>query len=295
MANAIRSMTGFGRGRCEVGGRRMTVEIRSVNHRFFELKLRLPWAEPALEQHLGQALRRRLDRGSITVTVRDEGGSEALPMVSADLALGRAYVRALEELRQACGMTEPVTLALVAAQPGVLLVGGAALDPDALWTQLEPGVTLALDALVASRQREGQALAADLRARGAELRRLASEIASYARETPEDLRRRLEERLTRLASSVSVDPQRLAQEVALLADRADIAEEVARLGSHLDEFERQLVQGGAIGRRLEFLAQELHREVNTIGSKSQRLEISQRMIAAKVEVERIREQVQNVE
>lgn len=291
----MRSMTGYGRGRCEVGGRRLVVEIRSVNHRFLEIKQRLPWADAAIEQLVAQAIRKRLDRGALTVSVRDEGGAEVGPEVRVDLQLARAYHRALDEVRAACGLTEPPSLAVIAAQPGVLLVGESAIDPERLWTELGPGVAAAIDELVATREREGTALREDLRQHVERLRTLVDEVAALAAEAPTEARRRLQERLGRLVAPGDVDPQRLAQEVAILADRADVAEELTRLRAHLDEVTRLADAHAPSGRRLDFLAQELHREVNTIGSKAQRAEIGQRVVDAKTEVERLREQVQNVE
>ncbi len=290
----MRSMTGYGRGRCEVGGRRLVVEMRSVNHRFLELKLRLPWAEPLVEQRATQAVRARLERGAVTVTVRDEGGGVAAE-VTANLPLARAYAEALAEVRQACGLDEPVSLQLVASQPGVLVVGEAAVDGEALWAQLAPGFQGALEELVATREREGAALQRDLRHRVGNLRRLTDELRALSDGMPDDARRRLQERLARLIAPGEVDPQRLAQEVAVLADRSDVSEELTRLGTHLDEVARLTDGDRPNGRRLDFLAQELHREVNTLGAKNQRAEIALKVVDAKTEVERLREQVQNVE
>lgn len=288
-------MTGFGRGRCEVGGRRLVVEVRSVNHRFLELKQRLPWADPGLEQRIALEVRRRIDRGALAITVRDEGGAEVGPEVHVNLPLARAYHRAFEELRAACTLPDPPSLALIIAQPGVLIVGEGSVDSDRIWEQLGPGVARAVDELVAAREREGGALSGDLRGRIERLRTLSSELQDLAAEAPAESRRRLQERLSRLIAPGDVDPQRLAQEVAILADRADVAEELTRLRTHLDEVMRLVESPQPSGRRLDFLSQELHREVNTIGAKAQRAEIAQRVVEAKTEVERLREQVQNVE
>jgi uncharacterized protein (TIGR00255 family) len=291
----MRSMTGFGRATCEIEGRRYVVELRSLNHRFLEVKQRLPWADPSLEQRVVQAIRARLERGVVSITVRDEGSGTGARGAQADLPLARSVFRALEEIRESLGLAEPVTLALVAAQPGVLSVGDRVADPEALWAGLQRGIDAALNALVEARRREGQALAADLRARVATLRRLGEELAAHAKEAPREAARRLHARVERLLSEagegVTLDPQRLALEVALLADKSDVSEELTRLAAHLDEVDALLAADGAIGRRLDFLAQELHREVNTIGSKTQ----AARVIDAKAEVERLREQVQNVE
>ena len=287
----MRSMTGFGRGRCEVGGRRVVVEVRAVNHRFLDLKVRTPWVAPLLEQLLGQAVRKRVERGAISVVVRDEGGVEAVSNVSVDLGLARAYAQALAQVAEACRLDERPSLALIAAQPGVLSAGEEPVDGEGLWSELSPAVEQALEELCAARAREGEALRADLSQRVASLRRVAGEVRGLAADAPDDARRRLEERLKRLLQPGEVDPQRLAQEVALIADRADVTEELTRLAAHLDEVDRLLAEAQPSGRRLDFLAQELHREINTVGSKAQRAEIASRVLEAKAEIERLREQI----
>jgi uncharacterized protein (TIGR00255 family) len=292
------SMTGFGRGRCVVGGRGYVVEIRSVNHRFLELKSRLPWSDPLIEQQLGAAVRQRLSRGAVTVLVRDEGGATGSVEVRVDVELARAFAAALSQLAAACDVAERPSLALLAAQPGVLTVGSDESDPEKVWAQLVPGVVLALEDLSVARAREGASLGADLAARSQRLRQVVAELGRLAADAPSESRRRLEERLRKLLApgdAVHIDPQRLAQEVALLADRTDITEEITRFNTHLDEVDRLLSSGEPAGRRLDFLAQELNREANTMGSKSQRSDIATRVIEAKAELERLREQVQNLE
>jgi uncharacterized protein (TIGR00255 family) len=297
----MRSMTGHGRGVAERGGRRATVEVRSVNHRFFDLKLRSGPLDPALEERIGNAVRKRAERGAFTVTVRDDA-TGAAGGVRVDVALARGVAAALEQLRQAVGSSEPVSLALIAAQPGVLQVADQSGDTEAVVAALEG----ALEELVGMRRREGQALERDLRARLGRLGALSVEIAQLTANAPEEHRKRLAERLHRLLSAagggaaaagtaVTVDEQRLAQEVALLADRMDVTEELVRLRSHLAQAEVLLGEDAPVGRRLDFLVQELGREVNTIGSKSQSAEIARRVVEAKAELEKIREQVQNVE
>jgi uncharacterized protein (TIGR00255 family) len=296
LSDRVRSMTGHGRGVHESAGRRATVEIRSVNHRFFDLKLRAPWGDPRLEDKVGQGIRRRAERGSFTVTVRDESGG-AGGAVKIDLPLARATAVAMEELRRAVNSSDHVPLMLIAAQPGVLQIGEAVADPDAVFAGVAPALEGALDELVAMRRREGETLAADLAARFAHIEALAGEIEGLSRATPEEYRRRLMERVGKLLSGagVPVDEARIAQEVAILADRIDITEELVRLRSHLGQMRGLLGEDSPVGRRLDFLTQELAREVNTIGSKSQSAEIAARVVSAKAEVEKIREQVQNVE
>lgn len=287
-----RSMTGHGRAVAEASGRRVTVEVRAVNHRFFDVKLRAPPLDPAVEDRITQAIRKRAERGSFSVTIRDDalGGGGG---VRVDLAHARSVAGALDELRAALGLEEPVTLALVAAQPGVLQTGEPSHDPEAILAALDA----ALEELVAMRRREGAALGADLRARLDRLEALAREVEELAAAAPDEWRRRLEERLARLLqpTGMTLDEQRLAQEVAVLADRLDVTEELVRLRSHLEQARALVAEDAPVGRRLDFLVQELGREINTIGSKSQSAEIARRVVEAKAELERIREQVQNVE
>ena len=286
-------MTGYGRGTCQVGGRRLVVELRSLNHRFLEVKLRLPWTDPAVEANLTQALRAKLDRGVVSVSVREEGGGSAQE-VRADVELARSYAAALEQIRGALSIEEPVSLALLVAQPGILSVGEPVRDGEEMWKQLQPGVDEAVTALLESRAREGAALQADLEARAALLLSAAADLRELTREAPELHRKKLHERIERMLQD-QVDPGRLAQEVAFLADKGDVTEELTRLETHLAELKRLLQQTGPAGRRLDFLTQELNREVNTIGSKSQSAQVAARVVDAKAEVERLREQIQNVE
>jgi uncharacterized protein (TIGR00255 family) len=290
----MQSMTGYGRGACEVAGRRLVVELRSVNHRFLEIKLRLPWADAALDMAVTQALRARLSRGAVTVSVRDEGGGTG-QSVHVDIALARQYQTAFEELNEQLLLEQPITLELVAAQPGVITVGEGVPDGEALWRGLEPGMTAALDALVAARGREGQALRADLEGRLQLLEKIAHDLGELTRDAPEHYRKKLRERLDRVLTPHEIDPQRLAQEIAILADKADVTEELTRIAAHLQESQRLCRAQDASGRRLDFLTQELNREVNTVGSKSQSAAVAARVVEAKAEIERLREQIQNVE
>jgi uncharacterized protein (TIGR00255 family) len=292
-------MTGHGRGVYERGGRRATVEIRAVNHRFFDLKLRSGGGDPALEDKIAQALRQRAERGSFTVSVRDEG-TGAAASARVDVALARGLFAAYEELAQGLGLAERPTLALIAAQPGVVQVGESGGDHDVVMK----AVDIAADALVVMRRREGDTLARDLGERLERLVGFAEQVGALAKQAPEEQRRRLGERIARLLAAAShapgggaatLDEARLAQEIALLADKQDVTEELVRLRSHIEQVRMLVAHDGPVGRRLDFLVQELGREINTIGSKSQSAEIARHVIEAKAELEKIREQVQNVE
>ena len=287
-------MTGFGRGIAEQAGLRATVDIRSVNHRFLDLKLRGAAIPPALEEVLTARVRAALERGSVAVAInvtRISRDGAALGQAIDPVAAAAAHAQ-LAALAAQLGLPGP-DLSLVLAQPGVI--------STAERTEEDPPVLPALDAALAQLDRmrttEGAALAADLTARFDEMTALRTQIATLAAAVPHQLTKRLQERISRLLDGheTSVDPARLAQEVALLADRSDITEELVRLASHLDQA-RSLIAGTAsAGRRLDFLVQEIGRELNTIGSKSTVTEISAAIVDGKAVLEKVREQVQNVE
>ncbi|HKA87446.1 MAG TPA: YicC/YloC family endoribonuclease [Haliangiales bacterium] len=279
-------MTGHGRGTAETDDRRVTVEVRAVNHRFLDLKLRVP-LDAEVERRAAEAVRRRVERGAVTVTVREEGpGTRAVRL---DLPLARGVHAALAELGRELGLDGEIPVSLVAAQPGVLALGEPA-EGDALFLA---ALDAALEAMVAMRLAEGEALARDLGARIDRLEALARDINRLAAGAPPALAARLRERLDRLG--VDVPPERLAAEAALLADRADVTEELVRLASHLKQARDLVASEAPSGRKLDFLVQEMGREVNTVGSKSPSADISRCVVDAKAELEKIREQVQNVE
>jgi uncharacterized protein (TIGR00255 family) len=289
------SMTGYGRQACQVFGRRLVVELRSVNHRFFDLKLRMPWTDAPLEAHVTQAIKKQIDRGAVTFTLRDEplGGA---PEVRINTALVQRYHQALTALLRDLGMPEaPVPLEVLLSLRDAVTVGEPERGADELFEALRPGIEAALAALVAMRRREGEALGRDLSVHATALGRLCNRMAELARAAPDQYKKRLEERLARFVSPAELDPQRLAQEVAILADRADISEELVRLASHLHQFESVCLEAGPVGRKLDFLLQELNREVNTIGSKAQSTEVATLVVECKAALEKMREQAQNVE
>jgi len=293
----MKSMTGFGRGIGEAAGHRVTVEIRAVNHRFFDLKLRSGPIDPRVEDAVGQGLRRRAERGAFTVTLRDEVAGQRGGPLRVDLEAARAAHAALEELRRALGYAEPVPLALVLEQPGIVAQIDTAAEADSVLAALAPALEAALGEFVAMRRREGAVLARDMGARLDRLASLAVEIEALAADVPAGLAAKLRERVDKLLSGagVQLDESRVAVEVAVLADRTDITEELVRLRAHLAALRGHLADDVPVGRRLDFLVQEVGREVNTIGSKSQSSEIARRVVEAKAELEKIREQVQNVE
>jgi uncharacterized protein (TIGR00255 family) len=290
----IRSMTGFGAGRGASGAEELDVEIRSVNHKFCEVKVRAPRELGALEIEAGRFVKERLARGGIEVAIRRPAASSGLaPRI--DAALAESYARAFRELQARLGLPGAITLADVIGADGVVRLEERSVDVDAAREALRRALGTALDALVEMRAREGEALARDLAGRVAGIERSVARIEALGPETVEHHRARLGERVRELARGVAVDPGRLEQEVVLLADRTDVTEELTRLRSHLAQMRGLLELAEPAGRKLDFLVQEMHREVNTIGSKSQSAEIAALVVAMKAEIERMREQVQNVE
>lgn len=290
-------MTGYGRGHGQAAGPRVTVEIRAVNHRFLDLKLRGANIEAACEEALRKKVSASLSRGSVSVSVRiDVGGQRGEGRIDE-----RAAQRACEELRglsRRLGLQGDIGLGLLLAQPGVVVHGE--LDEEAtksLSASILAAADEALQGLAEMRTTEGAELCRDLLSRVETLRGIAAQLREKTDEAPELARKRFEERIAQLlkASQVEVDPQRLAQEVAIAADKMDVTEELVRVASHLQQISDLADSHEPVGRRLDFLVQELGREFNTIGSKSQSAEIARLVVEAKAEMEKIREQVQNIE
>ena len=290
-------MTGFGRGTARAGARRIVVEIRSVNGRGSEVKVRGRDVDvpAALETEIVRAIRAQVVRGTVAVSIREEGVEASEGLI--DLAVVRRAHGVLETLRREIGLPQPVDLATVAA----FLAGPAARQvqgDEMSWERVRPAVEQALQEMQAMRAREGAALASDLRQRLDRLGELAAQVAQAAAGLPTRAARRLEERLAAVATStLGIDPGRLAQEVAFLAEKLDVSEELVRLHTHLGHL-GELLSGAApeaAGRKIDFLVQEIGREINTIGSKVQDAPIAAMVVASKAELEKLREQAQNIE
>ena len=288
-------MTGFGSADGEVGGGRLRIDIRTVNHRYYNPQLKLPGELAGTETELRERLRQVLERGHVSVTARwiespaGEGG------VTVDLDRARAVVNAMRDLKKKLRLKGEPDVGLVARHPDVLRSGGNGGAPDIAWADIQPLVERAAKDVLAMREREGKALATDLLGRLDALEAGAAKVEARAplRLTAELAR--LRQAVTELARGVRVDEQRLALEIALLADRVDITEELVRFRTHLAACRDALRGPAAVGKQLGFLAQELLREVNTMGSKANDAEITQTVIAMKGELERFREQLENLE
>lgn len=289
------SMTGFGRGEAGAAGRSYTVEVHSVNHRFLEVRCRLPRRLQGLEPRLQQAVQGRFARGHFELSVQEKELGGSTRRLRLDTALAREYVELLRGLQGELGLPGEVTLELVAAQRELIAIEEAEAPVEEAWAALRPALETALDELAAMRRKEGEALVAAL------LRELSTIEAGLTRirgRGPGAIaaqRERLRERIAELLDGRELDPGRLEQEVAILADRSDVTEECDRLGSHLAQFRGALAQPGPQGRRLEFLLQEMGREANTTGSKSADVALAHEVVELKGALERLREQVLNLE
>lgn len=287
-------MTGFGAAEGAVAGGRLRIEIRTVNHRYFNFAPRLPQDLSGLEGELRERLRREFERGHISVQVRWAETPQAESALTVDLERARAVAGRLRELQEALGLEGGVTLELVARQPDVLAV--ARPEPvEVAWTEVEPIAAAAAAECRVMRAREGAVLAGELRHRVDLLAAAMDRVAARAPERLVRERDRLRAAVAELLDGRSADETRIAQEIALTADRLDITEELVRLGAHLAAVRSALESDGAVGKQLGFLAQEMGREVNTIGSKANDAEISHEVIAMKGELERFREQLENLE
>ena len=289
------SMTGY--GRAEARGARVVVvaEVRSLNHRFFEASVKLPRGLTGGEVEIRRLVQGRVARGRVDVTVTLRRTGTALPNVRTDVALGLAYARSARALAEATGIDSEVSLSDLLRLPGVVTIEEGEEDDGESAVLLKTAATEALDELCRMRQTEGAALARDL---DSHVDALGAWVRSAERLLPATLARiqaRQRERIQAILGETPADPGRLAQEVATWAARSDVAEELTRLRSHLIQFRTLLAEGGAVGRQLDFLSQELHREVNTIASKADDAELVARVLEARTLVERIREQVQNIE
>lgn len=290
----MNSMTGYGRATAECDGRQLTVEIKTVNHRFLDLNARLPRSFAFLEDEMRAQIGGKLSRGHVDVFFTYKNLREDAKRVMVDRALLGAYLQALNEAQEAFALTDDRTLMGVARLGDVLAVCEAEEDQQALRALMREALAGALTDLCAMREREGASLRADLLSRLAALEELVQKIEARYPETVNDYLQRLKERIRELIAQ-DVDEQRLLQEAAIMADKSAIAEETVRLHSHIAQMREATDLNAPAGRKLDFIVQELNREVNTISSKSQDIPITQLVVLAKAEIEKMREQVQNIE
>jgi len=293
MAN---SMTGFGRGEASGYGYQFTIELKAVNHRFFETSVRMPRHLNSLEDRIRKILQSKINRGRIDVFVNVKETEEKKRLVKVDKDLALSYDKTLKELALALNTPYETDIYRLAALPEVFSVEDTDIDLELIWEPLGRAVTEALDGFVAMRKVEGEGLAEDLLSRLHTIMLAKEKIAGYSDTIVIDYQTRLQERIeVLLGDKVILDEARLANEVAFFADRVSITEELVRLQSHIDQCREALKSSEPVGRKLDFLVQEMNREINTIGSKANNLNITQHVVQMKSELEKIREQVQNLE
>lgn len=295
----IQSMTGFGRAAFRVGERSFEIEVRSVNLRHLDARLRLPRALASLEHELRARIQERFQRGKIDCSIATPGGESPAPRLEVDREAARAYLRVARALEAEEGVPGTLGSAELLALPGVARLVEPEWQSDELRGAVLPALDAALDGLAAMRAAEGEALARELESRLLRLAELADALAGRAGEVAQAVRERLRRRARQLEAEVgAIDEGRLHQELALAADRIDVTEEIVRLRSHVEQFRKALGAGGPgqpAGRRLDFLLQEMAREANTLGAKGADAEAAHAVVELKTELERMREQVQNVE
>ena len=290
----ISSMTGYGTGEVSIRGVRHFVEIKTLNSKFCEVKTRLPLDIMGLDLMVQVWLKEQFSRGRIEFYLTREIESLSASEVKVNWDLADKYYRAYQDLRKRFGINQDVTLSMMVQSKEVVCVSHEPLDMEALWKELLPAVEQAVAGVRDMRAVEGRALAMDLAARINRIREWSGEIEALGGEVLEHYRERLEKRIQAITGQ-ELEQDRLAQEVALLADRSDITEETVRIRSHLQQFLNYLEDGQALGRTLDFLSQELNREINTLAAKSSSARISHIAVNIKAELEKIREQAQNVE
>jgi uncharacterized protein (TIGR00255 family) len=292
----VRSMTGYGAGRADAPTARVTVEIRSVNQRFLDVKVNAPRDYAPWEREVRDRVRAVAQRGRVDVTIaRTPIAARRRYAVAVRVELARAYVAAARRLGRDLGLDGKVSLVDVLRLPDLFEVSEEPPDPRREQAAMRRALARALVVFDAERRREGAHLERDMRRRTAAVRRATADIRRRLPHALAELRRQVEERLVRLVGGAELDRGRVAQEVAVLADRSDVTEELVRLEAHLLALAATLRERGPVGKRVEFLLQEVHRELNTTGSKAGDRGITDLVLAAKAEVERLREQVQNVE
>ena len=291
----MHSMTGYGRMSVERDGRQLTVELKSVNHRFLDLSFRMPRSFNFLEDSARKLIGEYLSRGHVDLFATYRNTREDSRRVEVDQALLAAYMTALDDIAETTGLEDDRTLSLATRLPDVLTVAEADEDQDALRALMREALTGALEQMQAMREKEGEALKSDISSRIDTLEKMTGEIEARYPETVAEYQQKLKARVEELLGGAAMDEQRLMQEVAVMADRSAIAEETVRLHSHFAQVRGFMAAGEPVGRKLDFIVQELNREVNTISSKSQDVPITRLVVEAKAEIEKIREQVQNVE
>lgn len=291
----IKSMTGYGRAVEMVNGREFTVEVRSVNNRYLDCTVKLPRMLSFGEDAVKQAVKASVSRGKVDVfiSLRSEGAQEV--KITLNEAMVEGYLSVMHQMAKNYGIREDISVSLLSRMPDVFTVEKPEVDEEQLLSDLLQVVNQALERYDAMRTTEGRALENDLRSRGGTILELVSQVEAGSAQTVADYRTRLENKLREVLANTALDESRILTEAAIFADRVAVDEETVRLRSHLEQMNTMLTSGGAVGRKLDFLLQEMNREANTIGSKCSDIRLARIVVDIKAELEKIREQTQNVE
>lgn len=291
----IKSMTGYGSGKAELGGKTFTVEIKSVNSRYSDFSIKMPRVYTFLEDPVRKEASARINRGKVDIYINVESRGDDDSVVKVNEALAREYLEGLRTLSSSLNISSNATAETFLRIPDVFTVDKADEDEALILKTVLDALSIALDGFDAMRIAEGEKLAGDLREHLGFILNATSEVEKRSPEIVTEYRARIEERMRDILGSATYDEARLLTEVAIFADKVNVNEETVRLKSHVDQFKKMLDEGGSVGRKIDFLIQEMNREINTIGSKSNDLDVARIVIDVKAEIEKLREQIQNVE
>ena len=291
----VKSMTGYGRCEETVGGRRITVELKSVNHKYFEFSPRVTRGYGFLEDKLKTYVQSRVARGKIDLFLSIETLEDADVIVSVNHSLAAGYIAALREITERYKLPDTVTVNSLSRYSDIFSVHKAPEDEEAIWAAVKTVLEKAVDAFIAMRETEGRRLYDDVMSRAAVILELVGKIEARSPETVKEYRERLEAKLREVLSDTTIDEQRILTEAAIFADKVAVAEEPVRLRSHFEQLKALLNADEPSGRKMDFLVQEMNRETNTIGSKASDSQIAYMVVDIKAEIEKIREQIQNIE
>ena len=291
----IRSMTGYGRGEGVLHDRAITVEVRAVNNRYLDCAVKIPRLYVFAEESIKAQVQKQVGRGKVDVLISIDATAADKVAVSLNRSVADGYYTALTQMRDAYNLKDDISVSLLSRFPDVFLVEKEQGDADVIAADLLQVLSQALEGFNAMREREGQKLAEDIRAKAAAIAALVEQVEVRSPETVAAYREKLRQRMQEVLENTQIDESRILTEAAIFADKVAVDEETVRLRSHLSQEELLLEQGGAVGRKLDFLIQEFNREANTIGSKCSDVALSRVVVELKGEIEKIREQVQNIE
>lgn len=291
----IKSMTGFGRGSTDQEGGRFTVEIKTVNHRYLDLNIKMPKTFIALEDRMRKLIKEKVNRGKIDVFITQNNYEKQGVNAVLNEPLADSYVQCLNKIRERYGMQENITVSLIAKFPEVITIKQEEEDLEILWESLRTPLEDAVNMLVSMREKEGTKLQQNIFVKCDYIKSLLDKIEKRSPQVVVEYKQKLTTRLSELMQDYTIDESRIAMEIALFADKACLDEEIVRLNSHLIQMKDTLNLEEPIGRKLDFIVQEMNREANTIASKSNDLEITNHVLNIKNEIEKIREQIQNIE